>query len=64
MKKTYHRAGRLYQLAEFSAANSKKYKIKNQTVIIVSFKKVNSIEYLHFKHTIKTQDKNFNKSKI
>ncbi len=40
---------RYYQMAKFSAANYEKYKIKNQIVFIVSFKKVNNIEYLHYK---------------
>jgi hypothetical protein len=33
----------------FQLPNIKKFKIKNQIVMIVTFKKENSIEYLHYK---------------
>jgi hypothetical protein len=40
MRKTYHWAGQYSQIAEFSAAKCKKYEIKEQIYIIVTFQKL------------------------
>jgi hypothetical protein len=37
MRKTYHQAGQYSQLAEFSVAKCKKYEIKEQIYVIVTF---------------------------
>jgi hypothetical protein len=37
MRKTHHQAGQYSQLAEFSVAKCKKYEIKEQIYVIVTF---------------------------